>query len=506
VADFRNLSSKESLMNVHRAKTVRASLALLVGGAMLLGGCAVGGAEEDGGSAATAGGAGSGSSAGTGGAGAATSSSGGTAGTTGTAGTAGTTNAGGNAGTGSAGTGGGSAGTGGGTAGTGGGSAGGTGNNRVIGYFAAWGVYGRNYHVKNIESSGSADKLTHINYAFANVVNNTCVLGDPYADYDKAYTAAESVDGIADTWDAGALRGSFNQLRKLKARHPHLKVLISLGGWTWSSGFSDAAMPANRATFVKSCVDLFLKDDRWTGLFDGIDIDWEYPGSCGLTCNQRPEDSDNFTALLAEFRAQLDATDPSMLLTIAAPAGPEKIDKIQVGSIHSHLDFINLMTYDMHGGWESSTNFHSPLYNAASNPAASMKFSTHEAVQAWLDGGTPANKLVVGVPFYGRGWTGVGGANDGLWQPASGAAPAQYEAGIEDYKVLKEKGHPGFYHADTQSYWTFNGTEFWSYDNPTSIGTKMDYITANGLGGAMFWELSGDTKDGELITAVANGL
>ncbi len=394
----------------------------------------------------------------------------------------------------------------GGAGGAGGGGGGSASGKRVIGYFAEWGVYGRNYPVKNIDTSGSAAKLTHINYAFANVVGNKCQLGDTYADYDRFYAAAESVDGVADTWDPGALRGSFNQLEKLKAKYPGLKVMISLGGWSWSSGFSDAALPQNRAAFVASCVELFIKDSRWKGLFDGIDVDWEYPGSCGNTCNYRPEDTQNFTALLGEFRAQLDAVKPGLQLSIAAPAGPDKIGKIQAAGISPYLDFINIMTYDMHGAWESTTNAHAPLYNSPANPAKALKYSTDEAVQAWLAGGAPASKLVVGVPFYGRGWTGVAGANNGMWQPAAGAAPGTYEAGIEDYKVLKAKGHPGFTHPDTKAFYTFNGTEMWSYDTPASLATKMAYIKSKGLGGAMFWELSGDTTNGELVSAIKSGL
>lgn len=375
---------------------------------------------------------------------------------------------------------------------------------RIIGYFVQWGVYGRNYHVKNIKTSGSASKLTHINYAFGNVVNSRCQLGDPYADYDKFYSATESVDGVADTWDNGALRGSFNQLRKLKLQYPHLKVLISLGGWTWSSGFSDAALPANRAAFVQSCVDLFIKDPRWAGVFDGIDIDWEYPGACGNTCNFRPEDTQNFTALLAEFRRQLNAVRPGLLLTIAAPAGPEKIDKIEVSQIHQYLDFINLMTYDFHGAWENTTNFQSALYPANGDPTRALRYTVDEAVSIWLQRGTPANKLVVGVPFYGRGWQSVPTTNNGLWQASGGAAPGTYENGIEDYKVLKTKGFTRYFQTQAQAAWLYGNGQFWTYDDPPVMTTKMQYIKSRGLGGAMFWELSGDTTTGELITTLYN--
>src|SRR6476469_6441388 len=144
----------------------------------------------------------------------------------------------------------------------------------TLGYFVDWGVYQRDYHVKNIETSGSASKLTHINYAFGNVTNGQCAIGDSYADYDRFYDAASSVDGTTDTWDTGALRGSFNQLRKLKAMHPGLKVIYSFGGWTWSGGFGQAA--ANATAFANSCFNL-VHDPRWNGVFDGIDIDWEYP-------------------------------------------------------------------------------------------------------------------------------------------------------------------------------------------------------------------------------------
>ncbi|MET9663108.1 glycosyl hydrolase family 18 protein, partial [Streptomyces sp. NPDC006510] len=125
--------------------------------------------------------------------------------------------------------------------------------NKVVGYFTNWGVYQRNYHVRNIETSGSADKLTHINYAFGNVTGGKCAIGDSYADYEKAYTADQSVDGVADTWDQD-LRGNFNQLRKLKKLHPDLKVIWSFGGWTWSGGFGEAAK--NPAAFAESCYNL----------------------------------------------------------------------------------------------------------------------------------------------------------------------------------------------------------------------------------------------------------
>ncbi len=204
---------------------------------------------------------------------------------------------------------------------------------RVIGYFTQWGIYGRNYRVKNIDSSGSAAHLTHINYAFGNVRNNRCEVGitqaadpasgaggDAYADYTRSFGASESVSGVADQWNQ-PLRGNWNQLKQLKAKYPQLKTLISLGGWTWSRGFSSAARAENRQAFVASCIDAYIKGNlpftdhaggkgAAAGVFDGIDIDWEYPAACGLGCGT-PADRDNFTALLAEFRRQLDAVRPA---------------------------------------------------------------------------------------------------------------------------------------------------------------------------------------------------
>ena len=157
------------------------------------------------------------------------------------------------------------------------------GGKKVVGYFAEWGVYGRNYHVKNIVTSGSAAKLTHI------ILRVRQRHQRPVRDRRHATPTTTrptrrrtSVDGVADTWDAGALRGSFNQLRKLKRMYPHLKVIWSFGGWTWSGGFTQAA--ANPTAFANSCYNL-VEDPRWADVFDGIDIDWEYPNACGLSCD-----------------------------------------------------------------------------------------------------------------------------------------------------------------------------------------------------------------------------
>jgi chitinase len=407
---------------------------------------------------------------------------------------------------------------------------GGGGGKRVIGYFTQWGIYGRNYQVKNIDTSGSAAVLTHINYAFGNVRNNKCEVGvtqpsdpntgaggDAYADYTKSFDAASSVSGVGDTWDQ-KLRGNWNQLKELKAKYPNLKVLISLGGWTWSRGFATAAQPANRQAFVASCIDAYIKGNlpvvdnaggagAAAGVFDGIDIDWEYPAACGLSCGGS-EDTANFTALLAEFRRQLDAVRPGLLLTIAGGAGVDKIRVTQPAQYAPYVDFVNLMTYDFHGAWESPTNFHSALYKPAGDPATgdAAKYNTNDAIQALIAAGMPASKINLGIGFYGRGWTNVPNANNGLFQPSTTAAPGTYEAGIEDYKVLKNLGYPSYDDTAAGAHWIFNGSTFWSFDDPANIQRKMNYVKAQSLGGAFSWEFSGDDANGTLIKAMANGL
>ncbi|MCT2586402.1 glycoside hydrolase family 18 protein [Actinophytocola gossypii] len=366
-----------------------------------------------------------------------------------------------------------------------------------LGYFVQWGVYQRNYHVKNIHTSGSAEKLTHINYAFGNVTNGQCQIGDAYADYDKFYDAASSVDGVADTWDAGALRGNFNQLRKLKQMYPGLKVLFSFGGWSWSGGFGQAAQ--NPAAFAESCYNL-VEDPRWADVFDGIDIDWEYPNACGLTCDTSGYES--FETLMGAVRARF-GQDNLVTAAITADASDGgKIDAADYAGAAQYVDWYNVMTYDFFGAFDADgpTAPHSPLTSYDGIPAAG--FNSDAAIQKLKGKGIPASKLLLGIGFYGRGWTGVTQSAPG--GSATGAAPGTYEAGIEDYKVLKNTCPATGTVAGTA--YAHCGSNWWSYDTPATIGGKMDYANQQGLGGAFFWELSGDTSNGELITAIDGGL
>jgi chitinase len=427
-----------------------------------------------------------------------------------------------------------------------------------VGYFVQWGIYGRQYFVNNLVASGSAAKLTHINYAFANVdhVNLTCLqgvtkgvsqnpqdpdqgtdAGDADADYARPMSASQAVDGVADTgWES--LRGNYNQLRKLKLRYPNLKVLISIGGWTYSKFFSDAALtPASREKFVRSCIDIYLKGNlplyngaggpgSAAGIFDGIDIDWEWPGAEGHPGNiVRPADKANLTLLLAEFRRQMDAltasTGKRYLLTAFTPADPAKIAAgwdISANGVFKSLDFANVQGYDFHGAgsdnsWEPNRTGHQANVFRDTQDPYPFEFSINKAIQTYLDASVNPRRLTIGFPFYGRGWQGVtAGSVNGEWQSATGAAPGQFqeEAGTRGYANLIAMVPNCTVFHDIQSISTYcftgNGGQWWTFDDTWSIGQKTAWLKSKGLLGAMVWEMSGDTTNGTLMTTLHNGL
>jgi chitinase len=424
-----------------------------------------------------------------------------------------------------------------------------------VGYFVQWGIYGRQYFVKNLETTGAAAKLTHLLYAFENIdpANLTCLsgvtkgttanpqdpnqgdgAGDAEADYSRPFAAAQSVDGVADTgWES--LRGNFNQLKKLKAKHPNLKVLVSLGGWTYSKYFSDvAATDASRKKLVASCVDTWLKGNiapyggaggpgTAAGIFDGIDVDWEWPGSAdGHPGNHwSPNDKNNLAALLAEFRTQMDAygatTGKRYQLHAFTPADPAKVASgLDVAKIFNYLDVANVQGYDFHGAgsdnsWEPNRTGHQGNLYADADDPYNFHFSAESAINAYTNAGVDPRRLTLGLAFYGRGWQGVAdGGKSGEWQSATGAAPGQFaeEAGTRGYANLVA-GVPGCtVHHDTAavatSCYTGNGGQWWTFDDTWSIGLKTTWLKSRGLLGVMAWEMSGDT--GALMNAVSSGL
>ncbi|MGM8362171.1 glycoside hydrolase family 18 protein [Flavobacterium sp. ARAG 55.4] len=323
-----------------------------------------------------------------------------------------------------------------------------------------------------------ATKLTHINYAFANIV-------DGNVQFELATDKAK-----------------IESLMKLKKQNPKLKILYSIGGWVWSDQFSNiAAYNDSRVKFAKSAVKLMKSYG-----FDGIDIDWEFPGQRAEDNVFRPSDKENFTLLLAELRTQLNAEtkrdNQPYLLTIAAAADQEYINHTDLGKAHQYLDFINVMCYDFYNGWMYQTGHHANLF-----PSEYEKFggnSISQSITILLKTAVPANKLVLGIPFYGRKWTGVEPQNKGLYQSAHSGSEI-----IASWKIAEELKSGKFeklYDDSAKASYLWNAQDkiFMSYETPKEIELKSKFIKSKGLGGAMFWEYSLDNNQELLNTLFKN--
>ena len=372
-----------------------------------------------------------------------------------------------------------------------------------------------------------ASKVSHINYAFADICwegrhgnpdptgpnsqtwscqdengvidvpNGSIVMGDPWIDVQKS--------NPGDTWDE-PIRGNFKQLLKLKKNHPHLKTFISVGGWTWSNRFSDvAADPAARENFAASAVDFLRKYG-----FDGVDLDWEYPVSGGLPGNStRPEDQRNYTLLLQDVREKLDAAEAKdgkkYLLTIASGASPEYVSNTELDKIAETVDWINIMTYDFNGGWQSISAHNAPLFydpkaKEAGVPNAET-FNIESTMKRYKEAGVKADKLVLGTPFYGRGWSDCESADNGEYQKCGPAKEGTWEKGVFDFSDLEKNyinknGYKRYWNDRAKVPFLYNAENgnFITYDDEESYGYKTDFIQSNGLSGAMFWDFSGDSN------------
>lgn len=371
---------------------------------------------------------------------------------------------------------------------------------RVIGYLGAWSPTRKGLRIGDIP----AERLTHLFYAFGRVTEQgVAELGDACLDVGECGERARPA-GIGEG-------GNLAALRALKARHPHLKVLISLGGWGGSRWFSDAAAAAaGRERLARTTLDTFLR--AHPDVFDGVDVDWEYPVRGGPADNtRRPEDRSNYTLLLEEYRRQLDALGRERgrryELSIAAAAGGAHVANLELERLREVLDFINIMTYDFHSG-SRIAHFNSPLHAVPDDP--NPAFNVAGAVQLYLDGGMPRDQLVVGVPFYGRGYGEVAPENGGLLQTGTeAAAPAEWRS--VDWRVLAQRaperlGFTRHWSAEAQVPWLYHPElrVFFSYDDPRSIAAKARWAREERLGGVMFWELGGD--DGALLRAIHQGL
>lgn len=424
----------------------------------------------------------------------------------------------------------------------------------VTAYFADWSVYGRGYFVKDIP----ADKLNVIQYAFgvptfdAATETPGCDVLDAWADYQMVYWSGENtVDGVADNYPDQRLYGAFNQLKKLKAANPHLKVQISLGGWTKSTHFAQVAKTdARRKAFVAACIDTFIKGNLPTGgwpenaggpgaaagIFDGIDLDWEYPTAvAGGVLEPGPEDRHNATLLAQEFRRQLDVlgstTGQHYLLTAALPAAKSSTKYYELRDFVKQLDWVNIMTYDfnvMGGGVAAPNTLFTP--DPRDPNANDPTWNTVGTVAYYLAQGVPNHKIVVGVPFYANQYirsdaglygpfdnTGMDG-NSLIWDQKP--QPSYHDlvdvAGIVSPSGVGQNGFTRNWNAYAGEPYLFNPAATHNlasgavtvatticYSDPASIAERRRLIQALGLRGAMAWELSQDSDDNALISELA---
>ena len=391
----------------------------------------------------------------------------------------------------------------------------------LAGYFEEWSIYAANYNIANLQTNGVADNISHLIYAFGNVAPTTgapnaqCQLADTWADYQTPYLP--SVNGQPY---AGPLYGNFAALLQLKQLHPNLKIMISLGGSssTNAAGFAYAAStPALRSQLAASCIDLFINGNIAPGisaadLFDGIDIDWEFPSAA---------DKHNFTLLLQEFRQQLDALGETnhhhYLLSIFAPAGSQNYSNIELAKVAAQLDFLNLQGYDLNGTWETVTNDAASLFDSRQDPNAGQGLYDDAVVSAYLEAGVPARQLVLGVPLYGYGWTGVPDSNDGLYQTSTGPAPSPAgdtleTNGVATYLTLASlTGFEHHYDPRRVAQWAYDPATltFWTYDDPSIAWAKALYVdirVPGGLGGAFIWAFKDDDTNGTMVKTLARGL
>ncbi len=403
------------------------------------------------------------------------------------------------------------------------------------GYFEEWGINYAGYTIADLQRNGVADELTHLIYAFGNVIPTSpavCAIADPVAAYQNS--SLPSVSGKPYT---APLYGNFGAIQQLKELHPALKVLISLGGQAGNvAGFVSAAATAEgRAALASSCIDLFVKGHiaagvTAPGLFDGFNIDWEFPGAA---------DKRNFTALLKEFRTQLIAlsktTGRRYVLTFDSPANPKKYVNIDLKAAAAQVDFLTIDGYDYASADEKQTNESSSLYDTPADPVYSDDRYIDATVKAYLKAGVPAAKYTMGLPLYAVGWTGVPNANHGLYQNATAASPVPLAdgsglcakpdkanpspgcdtiltAGFVTYSTIENLTHRDGYIAWYDSarvgatlYNPASGN-FYTYDNPAAVAAKTAYIKKHKLGGAYVWALNDDDANASLTKAIAAGL
>ncbi|MCK7598251.1 glycoside hydrolase family 18 protein [Microbulbifer sp. CAU 1566] len=321
------------------------------------------------------------------------------------------------------------------------------------------------------------NKLTHVIYSFVYLDGNqvSFVNGD-----DKG------------TQEGQNEKEAYTRLLALKAQYPHLNVLIALGGWGGCEHCSDVfSSEENRIAFADS-VNTLLKDVGG----DGIDLDWEYPAIEGHPGHPyKAEDREHFTALVKTLRETL---GQDYLLSVAAGGFDAFLQKsLDWQAVTPLVNNINVMSYDLVNGFSTTTGHHTPIYSTDS-----QKQSTDNAVQFLLDAGVPAQKIVIGAAFYSRVWEGVAPDKDGRYQSGKHVPGLKYAELEQDYTT--ERGYQVAWDEDAQAAFAYHAGEqrYATFDNPHSVALKTRYAKEHQLGGVMFWELPGDTDDGDLVNAI----
>jgi chitinase len=314
-----------------------------------------------------------------------------------------------------------------------------------------------------------ANKLTHINYAFVDVQDS------------MAWLTNLETDTV-----------NFRILNKLKEVNPDLKILISIGGWSWSSNFSDAVLtPDSRYKFAKTSVDIVADYD-----LDGVDIDWEYPGQIGDNNVFRPEDKQNYTLMFEAIRKELDElsknTGKYYELTTAVGASYSYIEHTEMDKAVKYLDYVNLMTYDFYTSGDSAGH-HSNLYPPEDYDKDA---SAHKTFHLFVEAGVPADKLVMGLPFYGRSWIMKSADKHGINMPVEGRARGGGYTYIKD-SLVNKNGFVRYWDENAKAPYLFNSetNQLVTYDDEESVRLKCEYVIDNNMAGMMFWQYASDTNE-----------
>ncbi|MEC0093579.1 glycoside hydrolase family 18 protein [Paenibacillus macquariensis] len=317
-------------------------------------------------------------------------------------------------------------------------------------------------------------KLTHLNVAFGHVKDDVII-----TDHIK----------------------HMDMLQKIKDEHPELNLILSVGGWS-AGGFSEAASSEEgRSAMANSAVRVLIDYP-----FDGIDLDWEYPcyGEAGIESS--PDDKKNFTLLLKTIREALDRQgaqdERHYLLTIAAGADQYYVDGTEMDQVQQYLDFVQLMTYDMRGGFQVLTGHHTNLHTS---PGDLFRISTESSINMFVRAGVPREKIVIGVAFYSRVWKQVPDINHGLHQMAG--STGGYGPDFTDLSAnyINKNGYTRHWDEEAKAPFLFNGTSFISYDDEESLEHKCEYVKNHNLAGMMFWEYGCD-KTHRLLDTMHKGL